>query len=29
MLALENQLMYTLMAQAENFEFSQVNLVLR
>jgi flagellar basal-body rod protein FlgB len=29
MLALENQLMYTLMAQAEAFEFSQVNLVLR
>jgi len=29
MLALENQLMYTLMAQAETFEFGQVNLVLR
>ncbi|MDR0388637.1 MAG: flagellar basal body rod protein FlgB [Spirochaetaceae bacterium] len=29
MLSLQNQLMYTLLAQAENFEFSQVNLVLR
>ncbi|MDR2404115.1 MAG: flagellar basal body rod protein FlgB [Spirochaetaceae bacterium] len=29
MLALENQMMYTLLAQAETFEFSQVNLVLR
>jgi flagellar basal-body rod protein FlgB len=29
MAALENQLMYTLMAQAETFEFSQINLVLR
>ncbi|MDR3167749.1 MAG: flagellar basal body rod protein FlgB [Treponema sp.] len=28
-LALENQLMYTLLAQAETFEFSQINLVLR
>jgi flagellar basal-body rod protein FlgB len=29
MLALENQMAYTLLAQAETFEFSQVNLVLR
>ncbi|GAB6392565.1 MAG: flagellar basal body rod protein FlgB [Treponematales bacterium] len=29
MLALQNQLKYTLMAQAAAFEFSQVNLVLR
>jgi flagellar basal-body rod protein FlgB len=29
MLALENQMMYTLLAQAETFEFSQINLVLR
>jgi flagellar basal-body rod protein FlgB len=29
MLALENQMIYTLMAQAQTFEFSQVNLVLR
>lgn len=29
MLGLENQMMYTLMAQAATFEFSQVNLVLR
>jgi flagellar basal-body rod protein FlgB len=29
MAALENQLMYTLMAQAETFEFSQINMVLR
>ncbi|MDR2103312.1 MAG: flagellar basal body rod protein FlgB [Treponema sp.] len=28
-MALENQLMYTLLAQAETFEFSQINLVLR
>jgi flagellar basal-body rod protein FlgB len=28
-LAMENQLMYTLLAQAETFEFSQINLVLR
>jgi flagellar basal-body rod protein FlgB len=28
-LALENQMMYTLLAQAETFEFSQINLVLR
>ncbi len=27
--AMQNQLMYTLMAQAETFEFGQVNLVLR
>jgi hypothetical protein len=26
---MQNQLMYTLMAQAETFEFGQVNLVLR
>ena len=29
MLALENQLMYQLLAQAENFEFSQISRVLR
>lgn len=29
MAALNNQLMYTLMAQAQAFEFGQVNLVLR
>jgi flagellar basal-body rod protein FlgB len=29
MLALENQLRYTLLAQAAGFEFSQVNMVLR
>jgi flagellar basal-body rod protein FlgB len=29
MLALENQLRYSLMAQAAGFEFSQVNLALR
>jgi flagellar basal-body rod protein FlgB len=29
MLALENQMMYTLMAQAQTFEFSQINMVLR
>lgn len=29
MASLQNQLMYTLMAQAVNFEFQQVNLVLR
>ncbi|MDR3160409.1 MAG: flagellar basal body rod protein FlgB [Spirochaetaceae bacterium] len=29
MAALENQLMYTLMAQAESFEFGQINMVLR
>jgi flagellar basal-body rod protein FlgB len=29
MAALENQLMYTLMAQAQTFEFSQINMVLR
>jgi flagellar basal-body rod protein FlgB len=29
MLALENQMMYTLLAQAETFEFSQINSVLR
>jgi flagellar basal-body rod protein FlgB len=29
MLALENQMMYSLLAQAETFEFSQINLVLR
>jgi flagellar basal-body rod protein FlgB len=29
MLALENQMMYTLMAQSAAFEFSQINLVLR
>ncbi|MDR2363137.1 MAG: flagellar basal body rod protein FlgB [Spirochaetaceae bacterium] len=29
MAALENQLLYTLMAQAQTFEFSQVNMVLR
>jgi flagellar basal-body rod protein FlgB len=28
-LSLQNQLMYTLMAQAQTFEFGQVNLVLR
>jgi flagellar basal-body rod protein FlgB len=28
MAALENQLLYTLMAQAETFEFSQINMVL-
>lgn len=27
--SMQNQLMYTLMAQAETFEFGQVNLVLR
>jgi len=29
MASLQNQLMYTLMTQAANFEFGQVNLVLR
>ncbi len=29
MLSVQNQLMYTLMAQAETFQFSQLNLVLR
>jgi flagellar basal-body rod protein FlgB len=29
MAALENQMMYTLMAQAQTFEFSQINMVLR
>ncbi|GHU23534.1 flagellar basal body rod protein FlgB [Spirochaetia bacterium] len=29
MRALENQLMYNLLAQSESFEFNQVNLVLR
>jgi flagellar basal-body rod protein FlgB len=29
MASLQNQLMYTLMAQAANFEFQQVNLVLK
>jgi flagellar basal-body rod protein FlgB len=29
MAALNNQLMYTLMAQAQTFEFGQINLVLR
>ncbi|MDR2069724.1 MAG: flagellar basal body rod protein FlgB [Spirochaetaceae bacterium] len=29
MAALENQLLYTLMAQTETFEFSQINMVLR
>jgi flagellar basal-body rod protein FlgB len=29
MLALENQMLYTLLAQAETFEFSQINSVLR
>jgi len=29
MLALENQMMYTLLAQAQTFEFSQINSVLR
>jgi flagellar basal-body rod protein FlgB len=29
MSALQNQLLYTLLAQAQSFEFSQVNLVLR
>lgn len=29
MLALQNQLMYTLMAQAQTFQFGQINLVLR
>ncbi|MDR1302604.1 MAG: flagellar basal body rod protein FlgB [Treponema sp.] len=29
MRALENQLLYTLLAQGESFEFSQVNMVLR
>ncbi|AEF83891.1 flagellar basal-body rod protein FlgB [Treponema primitia ZAS-2] len=29
MLALENQMMYTLLAQAQTFEFSQINMVLR
>jgi flagellar basal-body rod protein FlgB len=29
MLGLENQMAYTLMAQAQTFEFSQINLVLR
>jgi flagellar basal-body rod protein FlgB len=29
MLALENQMMYTLLAQAATFEFSQINMVLR
>jgi flagellar basal-body rod protein FlgB len=29
MLALQNQMAYTLMAQSQTFEFSQINLVLR
>jgi flagellar basal-body rod protein FlgB len=29
MLAMENQLMYTLMAQAQTFEFGQISMVLR
>ena len=29
MLSMENQMMYTLMAQAQTFEFGQINLVLR
>ncbi|MFQ3546798.1 MAG: flagellar basal body rod protein FlgB [Termitinemataceae bacterium] len=29
MLSVQNQLMYTLMAQAETFQFGQINLVLR
>ncbi len=29
MLSMQNQMMYTLMAQAQTFEFGQVNLVLR
>jgi flagellar basal-body rod protein FlgB len=29
MLALENQMIYSLMAQAQTFEFSQINSVLR
>ncbi len=29
MASLQNQLMYTLLAQAETFEFGQINLVLR
>ncbi|AEJ19816.1 flagellar basal body rod protein FlgB [Gracilinema caldarium] len=29
MLSVQNQLMYTLMAQAQTFEFGQINLVLR
>ncbi|MDR0553778.1 MAG: flagellar basal body rod protein FlgB [Treponema sp.] len=29
MLGLQNQMTYTLLAQAESFEFSQINLVLR
>lgn len=29
MAGLENQLLYTLMAQAQTFEFSQINMVLR
>lgn len=29
MLSMQNQLMYTMMAQAQTFEFGQVNLVLR
>ncbi|QQO07411.1 flagellar basal body rod protein FlgB [Breznakiella homolactica] len=29
MLALENQLMYTLLAQAQSFEFNQISMVLR
>jgi flagellar basal-body rod protein FlgB len=29
MLALENQLMYTLMAQAQTFQFSQISMALR
>ncbi|MDR2094933.1 MAG: flagellar basal body rod protein FlgB [Treponema sp.] len=29
MAALENQMQYTLLAQAETFEFSQINMVLR
>lgn len=29
MASVQNQLMYTIMAQAVNFEFNQVNLVLR
>jgi hypothetical protein len=27
--SVQNQLMYTLMAQAANFEFGQINLLLR
>lgn len=29
MAAMQNQLMYTLLAQAQTFEFSQINMVLR